>query len=81
MAVKPLDIHPAALEELKSALAWYLDRSATAASNFVREVDEAIDLVAKSPGRWPSGEHATRKFVLRRFPFAIVYRETERPST
>jgi len=75
MAAKALQIHPAALEELKSATAWYLDRSETAALNFVAEVDRAIGLVVESPGRWPKGEHSTRRFVLQRFPFAIVYRE------
>jgi hypothetical protein len=45
--------------------------------NFVAEVDQAIGLIAESPRRWPNGLHGTRKFVLQRFPFAIVYRERE----
>jgi len=77
MSVKPLEIHPAALAELKSAIVWYQGRNQTAAVNFVTELDRAIDLVIDSPGRWPSGKHGTRKFVLRRFPFAILYREKE----
>lgn len=77
MAAKLLEIHPAALEEFETAVAWYLERSEIAAARFVAEVDRAIDLVAESPSRWPSGEHATRKFVLRRFPFVIVYRQQE----
>ena len=75
MGAKPLEIHPAALSDSKSALAWYLDRSETAAAKFVDEVDRAVGLVIASPERWPAGEHDTRKFVLSRFPFAIVYRE------
>jgi toxin ParE1/3/4 len=77
MAGKSLEIHPAALEEFETAVAWYLERSETAAAKFVAEVDRAIELVVESPGRWPRGEHATRRFVLRRFPFVIVYREKE----
>jgi toxin ParE1/3/4 len=77
MAVKPLDLHPAALAELKSAVAWYLERNEKAALNFVAEVDRAIDLVIASPARWPRGERGTRRFVLQRFPFAIIYREKE----
>ncbi len=77
MVVKPLDLHPEALEEWKSAVAWYLDRNETAAVNFVAEVDRAVDLIAASPHRWPVGLHGTRKFVLQRFPFAIVYRKRE----
>lgn len=75
MGAKPLEIHPAALAELRSAVLWYQERNQTAARSFVSEVERATDLVLASPGRWPSGEHGTRRFVLQRFPFAIVYRE------
>lgn len=69
MAGKRLEIHPAALAELKSAVEWYLERSEPAAADFVAAVDRAIELVIESPKRWPEGEHATRRFVLRRFAF------------
>jgi toxin ParE1/3/4 len=77
MAAKSLQIHPAALAELKSAVAWYEGRSHTAALNFVAELDRGMDSVIASPDRWPSGELGTRKFVLQRYPFAIIYREKE----
>jgi toxin ParE1/3/4 len=78
MAIKPLEIHPAALEELKSAVAWYLARrSETAAIKFINAIDEGMDLVLALPQRWPAGKYNTREFVLRRYPVAIVYRETE----
>jgi hypothetical protein len=44
MASKPLEIHPAALAELQSALRWYLQRSRIAAANFLAELDGAIGL-------------------------------------
>jgi|SRR3954453_22545052 plasmid stabilization system protein ParE len=75
MANRPLEIHPAALAELKSAVAWYLRRSEAAAVAFSAELDRAMELVTKTPTRWPAGDDGTRKFVLQRFPFAIVYRE------
>ena len=77
MAVKPLITHPAALAELKSSVSWYHQRSATAALKFVAELDRATDLIVESPTRWPAGEYGTRKFVLKRFPFAVIYREKE----
>lgn len=75
MAARLLEIHPAALEELKSATSWYVDRSEAAALAFVADVDRAISLVMESPRRWPPGEYGTRKFILQRFPFALIYRE------
>jgi len=77
MAPKRIEIHPAALDELKSAVEWYLVRSEPAAEEFVAEVDRAIGLVMESPRRWPTGEYNTRKFVLQRFPFAVTYRERD----
>lgn len=71
MAAKLLEVHPSALEELKLALNWYLERNETAAAKF------AAELLMDAPGRWPAGEHGSRKFVLRRFPFAIFYRERQ----
>ena len=75
MAGRQIEIHPAALAELKSAVEWYLERSEPAAQEFVVEVDRAVALVGEAPSRWPLGEHNTRRFVLQRFPFAVTYRE------
>ncbi len=77
MAAKALEIHPSALSDLKSALGWDLERNETAAVNFAAEIDRAVSLIIGSPARWPAGEDGTRKFVVSRFPFAIVYREKE----
>lgn len=76
MAAKPVHIFPSALEELKSAINWYMQRSPDAAQKFADEVDHSIGLVAANPKRWPGGEYSTRKLTLRRFPFAVVYRIT-----
>ena len=75
MAVKPIEIHDDALAELKSALRWYLERSESAARGFAAEIDRAIDLIASTPARWPAGELGTKRFVLARFPYAVIYRE------
>jgi plasmid stabilization system protein ParE len=72
-----LDIHPSALAELKSAISWYLEQNEATANKFVAEVDRAIDLILGSPRRWPTGELQTRKFVLQRFPYAVIYREKQ----
>lgn len=75
MAAKPLEIHPAALAELKSCVSWYLERSENAAERFVAELNHALDLIVGAPQRWPSGDYGTKKYTLPRFPYAVVYRE------
>jgi hypothetical protein len=52
MAAKPLDIHPAALAELKSAVVWYDQRSESAGDGFVAEIDRSIELITASGRTW-----------------------------
>ncbi len=76
MSEKPsFIIHPAAVEEAEKAARWYRQRSARAAAQFVEEVNHALDRIPAAPQRWPAGPHGTRKFLLHRFPFAVVHRE------
>jgi plasmid stabilization system protein ParE len=77
MGAKPLEIPPSALEELKLTLSWYVARNETAAVKFAAELHRAIGLLIAAPQRWPTGAHGSRKFEMRRFPFAIFYREKQ----
>lgn len=71
-----VEFHPDAIEESRGAWQWYAERSATAAKAFVAELDRAIEELAETPERWPQYLHATRRFLLHRFPFSVVYRRT-----
>lgn len=63
-----------ALEEAEEAARWYAERSATAAVGFAEELDAAIERIERAPTAWPIHEHSTRRFLLRRFPYSVVYR-------
>jgi plasmid stabilization system protein ParE len=69
--------HPRAAEELEAAAQWYWDRSERAALAFRSELDRAVRLIAETPDRWPEYVSGTRRFLLRRFPFSIVYRQVQ----
>jgi plasmid stabilization system protein ParE len=74
-----VDFHPEATAEAAAAAGWYADQSPRAADAFVRELDDAVAAVTEAPEAWPPYLHATRRFLLRRFPFMLVYRvEAER---
>ena len=79
MAAKSVEFLEEASAEYEEALDWYLTRSEASASKFASELAQAIGMIAEAPQRWPAGPHGTRKFLLHRFPFAVVYREL--PST
>lgn len=72
---KPVELHPEAVAEARAARLWYAERDPIAAVQFMDSLDHAMALVIEAPGRWPPYLHGTRRLLLRRFPFAIVFRE------
>ena len=68
-----LEIHPEATSDGRAAYAWYKERSSLVAEAFVAELDLAIERLQSSPLTWPSHVHGSRRYLLRRFPYGIVY--------
>ena len=68
--------HPAAEAELTEAAEWYEARRAGLAADFVDTVRVKIFDLLDAPQRWRL-VNGTRRVLLGRFPFAIVYRELE----
>lgn len=75
MASKKVEFHEEASLEYEAAFEWYFVRSEQTAARFAEEISRAVGLIAEAPQRWPGGIAGTRKLLLRRFPFAIFYRE------
>jgi toxin ParE1/3/4 len=69
-----VEFHPEAAREAQAATEWYLLRSVRAAERFVRELEKAVGAIARAPDRWPYYVESTRRFLLRRFPYSVVYR-------
>lgn len=73
----PYRFHPDAVAEAEEAREWYAERSLQAAAGFLDELDQAIASVVESPKRWPEHLHGSRRYVLQRYPFLVVYRVVE----
>lgn len=58
-----------------AAFDWYLARSPEAALKFDAEVERGLGLIVEAPRRWAPGSYATRRFLLKQFPFILIYRE------
>lgn len=60
---------------------WYEARRDGLGGDFLSALRDGLDRVAESPGTWPLApdvaELQARRFLLRRFPYAIVYIELE----
>jgi plasmid stabilization system protein ParE len=73
-----VSFHPAAAQELDLAYRWYRDRYEPGAKAFAVEVDVAIHRIASSPDRWPRIDATLHRYVLKRFPFSVIYRVKEK---
>ena len=74
MTRRLVEILPQAQEDARNAREFYLSRSAAVEEAFRQELERAVRLIADHAETWPTYVHGTRRFVLNRFPYAVVYR-------
>jgi plasmid stabilization system protein ParE len=75
MTSKPLRFHPQAEREYLTALAWYRERSLIAAINFESALEQAVERIRDAPERWPIYFNEFQRYILRQFPFSLVYED------
>ncbi len=63
-----------AVEDAEAATRWYAERSPRAALAFVSEIEHAVSEILRLPQSWPAFLRGTNRFLLRRFPYSIIYR-------
>lgn len=66
--------HPAARGELYDAQDYYGETSDAVALAFTDEIVWAIEQIILAPSRWKQYDKGTRRFLLSRFPYSIIYR-------
>ena len=66
--------HSEAFAELEQAHKWYEEQASGLGGLFFQEVQYAVGRIYENPQAWPSYSHGTRRFLLHRFPYALVYR-------
>jgi plasmid stabilization system protein ParE len=75
VAAKKIQFHDEAAAEYDASFDWYLEHNPDAARRFDQEVEHPIAQILKAPHRWAPGQFDTRRYLLRRFPFLLIYRE------
>jgi plasmid stabilization system protein ParE len=65
---------PAAEQDYREALAWYQAGSPQAAAGLEAAMEVALQRVADTPEMWPLCDDRHRFYVLRRYPYSIIYR-------
>jgi len=71
--VKALRIHEGARREANQATVRYAERSLSAARRFRDELLAGFSSAAAFPLRYPSYLHGTRRVLLKKFPYFIVF--------
>jgi toxin ParE1/3/4 len=70
---KPYRLHELASREYEEADDWYFSHSIDASIEFLGDLYAALEDIAQAAHRWPKYLYGTRRFVMQRFPFSIVY--------
>src|SRR6267378_4280666 len=78
MPSKEVEFHEEALAEAQAAYDWYATRNAAAAEAFIGELDHAVERIGMLPEASTSYVSGTRRYVLKRFPFTVIYREQKK---
>lgn len=77
MTIRRVAFHPEAIMEAEAAIEWYAERSSRAAESFLLEIEAAVAAIAAAPERWPLVDGSSRRYLLRRFPYALIYRRVD----
>ncbi|APZ94560.1 type II toxin-antitoxin system RelE/ParE family toxin [Fuerstiella marisgermanici] len=60
------------------SLTWYAEHSTDAANDFDAEFDRALAQIVADPHRFPMCDARHHYFLLRRYPFRIIYRTVQK---
>lgn len=66
-------LHPEAESELADAIRWYRREGFELAVNFAEAVEQGLAAIREHPKRYPLVLGHTRRLLVRRFPYGIVY--------
>ena len=69
-----LVIAAGAEQDYEASLLWYAERSRRAAKEFEIEFARALDVISKSPEDYPLADDRHRFYLLKRYPFQVIYR-------
>ncbi len=66
-------VRPEAEDDMKEAFLWYEDRRKGLGYDFLLQVDAGIRFIERNPEIHPTEYKGTRKHLIKRFPYKIIY--------
>lgn len=74
-------IHPEAEAEFEAATEFYNEREEGLGDDLYDEVFATIDRIIEFPNSWPRYSYRTRRCLCNRFPYSVIYRNTDTEVT
>lgn len=75
MATKPLDWSKRALSDRDSIFTFYAESASMYVAAKAREtIKSATNTICKNPLACRMGKRGTREFIMRKFPYIVIYR-------
>lgn len=75
MAAKPLDWSKRAINDVDGIFTFYSEAASIYTALNVREdIAKAARAIQKAPLSYRTGKRGTREYVMKRYPFVVVYR-------
>jgi plasmid stabilization system protein ParE len=69
-------VRPLAEADLDAAASWYDEQQSGLGSRFLDAVDQLFDRIRETPQQFPSVALGVRRALLRTFPYAVYFQET-----
>ncbi|MCP4113301.1 MAG: type II toxin-antitoxin system RelE/ParE family toxin [Desulfobacteraceae bacterium] len=69
-----LTIKPEAEKDLSETFEWYEDRRKGLGYDFLLQVEAGLRFIEKNPLTFPKIYQGTRRYLVSRFPYKIIYR-------
>ncbi len=70
-----VSFNPFARQEFAEAAGWYADEAGPLRANdFRNEIQRSLKLISEHPALGTPSAHDTRRLVVHRYPYSIVYR-------
>lgn len=66
-------VRPEAEDDLMEAYSWYEDKRIGLGYDFLLQVDAGLNFIARNPAIHPIEYKGTRKHLVKRFPYKIIY--------
>ena len=70
-------VSPEAENDLSKAFSWYEEKLQGLGYEFLLQIDAGINLLSKNPKLHPIEYRETRKHIIQRFPYKIIYMSKE----